>query len=443
MAAMNYPDVLGYITNGERLAVGAAHIAVSTRPAEGARAGQATQVLVLAQNMLDVDIDLIAVVQVPDTDARRQKHKFSVKTGRYVVGMKAAEVGVLSIPVLSLLDTAPGDGYKVGIELDAKALHKGERVRGEGGGFNREYLSADALKKCDSLRKLTWSAHKRAARNALDVTFNLLPPRLNQPIDDVKAGWLSLVRMPDYLDPRLSMHRFGDVITSELLPRLRRETMYEPLVTETQSRFARAGFPLRESEARLIARLMALILEYAAPKETQHGFVIAGHHNIKALLLKDPRELDDRLRLPRWFQAMLSTISKDESAAANPAQVIPAQLYPDLLYDAIIYGFNLVETATGEDLGTAPEIEQYAQQNLERLAGGGLDFSRVYLPLVMAGILINDRLLMGKEEPVALLRGVGADIEDRVFDIAEDDTPIYEMTNQLIMQQGQRYGFYK
>lgn len=442
---LSYPDLLGYVTGGVRFNLSVAQVAAAVRPPEGVRAGQVIPVVVIAQNMLDDDIDLTATVHIPDVDARRNKGKFSVKTPRYVVGMKAAEVGILVIPVSTTLDITPADGYTITIDFESKPTGKSrERIRSaEGGSFDPSFVPPDALKKLNTLKDLKYEAQKRMGRSTITLTFSILPARLNQPVDDIRAGWISICKLADYTDPRFAMYKFADLITTELLPRLRRDTMFRPLVETTKARFAKAGYALRDAEALLIARLMALILEYAAPSDTAHGFVIAGHHNIKALLMKDPRQLDSNLRLPRWFQAMIGAIGKDVRAASAPAQVIPQFVYDELLYDAILYGFDLVTGATGEDLGSQEEMREYARQNIDRLNRGGMDFSRVYLPLVLGGILINDKLLMDKEEPAALLVDEGKVLEDRMFEIADDDMPIHEMANQLIMQMGQRYGFYR
>ncbi len=444
-SSLSYPDLLGYVTGGVRLNLAVAQVAAAVRPAEGIRAGQIIPVIVVAQNMLDDDIDLIATAHLPEVDARRAKGKFSVKTPRFVVGMKAAEVGVLVIPISTTLDVTPGNDYKISIELESKPTGKSrERVRSpEGGNFEPSFVPKEALQKLDALKNLKYEVQKRLGRNLYTVTFNILPAKLNQPVDEIRPGWISICKLADYADPRLAMFKYADVITTELLPRLRRETMFRPLVETTKERFAKAGYTLRDAEAMLIARLMALILEYASPSDAAHGFVIAGHHNIKALLMKDPRQLDANLRLPRWFQAAIAAIGKDVRAASVPAQVIPKLAYDDLLYDAILYGFDLVTAATGEDLGSPQEMREYAEQHIERLSKGGIDFSRVYLPLVMGGILVNDKLLMEKEEPAALLIDEGKVLEDRMFEISDDDMPIHEMANHLIMQMGQRYGFYR
>lgn len=440
--SLNYPDLLGSVTGGARLNVGAAQVALAMRPTP-VRAGQTFELVLIAQSVVDVDVDLTVQVHLPDVDARRQRGRLTAKTTRLVVGMKPGEAGYVMIPVTPLPDIHPSHNYRISVDVEAKATAKGGRVRDpEGGGaVEPRFLPAATLEKMASLRPLKFVTGKR---NTLEVMFEIVPPKLNQGVEDTKAGWVSLLKIGDYKDPRLALRKYTDVISVQLLPRLKRNEMYAPLIAATAERFANAGYPLRESEGKLIARLMALILEYADSKDSAHGYVAAGRFSIKPLITKDPMTAETEVKLPRWFEGMIQQISIDERAAAFPARVIPKVLYPELLYDAILYGFELVATATGEDFGTAQEKHEYAEQNIGFLAQKGkLDFSRVYLPLIMGAILINDKMLMDKEDPSALLRQEGSIIEERVFEISEDDMPIYHMTNQVIMQVGQRYGFYK
>jgi len=439
MASLNYPDLLGYVTGGTRLNVGPAQLAIAVRPPEP-RAGQVVQVVVLAQNAADVDIDLTVTIKPPDADARKQKGRFSAKTQRVLVGIKAAEVGTLTMPILTLPDTAPGQGYVIGVEVEAKTSAKGGSARDPNGGgvVDGDYLPDATMRALDDLKDLKFVTARRGAR--LDLTFDLLPPKLNLQLAEAKAGWHSIARLEDYKDPRLAMHKYADLLTLHLFPRLKRDVMFPALTSATSEQFAAGGYPLRDAEAKLIARLMTLILEYAAPKDMQHGYVAAGEYNVRSWLDHDPRLANPDIELPLWFARMLAAIGKDQRAAQVPEKVIPKFLYFDLLHDATRHGFDLVEKATGQHLGMLNEIDEYAVQNIQRLQnGGGMDFSRVYLPLVMGGVMVNDRLVFDREDPAALIRELADVIEERVFEISDDDMPIYEMAKQIIAQTGHKF----
>ena len=52
-------------------------------------------------------------------------------------------------------------------------------------------------------------------------------------------------------------------------------------------------------------------------------------------------------------------------------------------------------------------------------AKAGLDFGRVYLPLVMGGLLINDQFASKDENPADLLRDLGLALQQRSLELAE------------------------
>ena len=227
------------------------------------------------------------------------------------------------------------------------------------------------------------------------------------------------------------------------LPRLKRQLLLQPLVEATESRFKAAGFPLKAAEATVIAKLMTLVLEYATPRMTAHGAIAARGYDVESLLGRHLFEDDEPPVLPHWFRGMLSTIEIDARVAAHPAQVITRYLYDDLLRDAIDLSFDLIIEVTGEDFGSREEQDAYREQLIDLLkAKSGLDFNRVYLPLVMGGILISDQIVLAKENPVELLNAVGMTLEERFEQLSPDEQPIYTMTNQIITRAGQRYGFY-
>ena len=60
-------------------------------------------------------------------------------------------------------------------------------------------------------------------------------------------------------------------------------------------------------------------------------------------------------------------LERDERAANLPAQAITRYLYEDLLRDAVNLGFDLVNEATGEDLGSVEEQSLYREQLISAL----------------------------------------------------------------------------
>jgi hypothetical protein len=441
--SVNYPDLLGLITGGNRSNVGAAQVALAARP-HIVRAGRPFEVILLVQNCIDIDIDVTMALHLPGADAKKQRERFITKNQRLVVGVKGAEVGYVVLPVTTLPDTAISGGYKIGVEVEVKPRGKSSRVRlAEGGGeVQLDRLRDDTRALIDDLKTLAFTTSRHFGRNLFDVPLTVMSGTLGK-MTDFTPGWVSVCKLSDYHDFRLMLHRYGPLVQISALPKLKRGVLFKPLLEATTARFSEAGYPLKDAEAEAIARLMTLVLEYATPRFNAHGNVAARSFDVEALLLRDPFTFDEQPVFPHWFRSFLATVERDERAVSYPAQVISRYLYLDLLRDAVDFSFDLVTEATGEDLGSAEERATYREQLVTLLGEkSGLDFNRVYLPLVMGGVLINDQLVIDKENPAELLRAVGMALEERSADLHEPDRALHSMINTIIGRAGQRYGFY-
>jgi hypothetical protein len=437
--SVNYPDVLGFLSGGQRANFGSAQVALAVRP-RIARAGRPFEVLVFVQNASDGAIDVTMTLHLPSVDAKRQHDRFLTQTQRLVVTVQGAEVGYVVLPVTTLADTAVSDAYKIGVEVEVKALEKSSRIRAnEGGGkFSVERLSGETKAALEALRPLTF--HTVRARNRVEVPVTVMSGSVGK-IADFTPGWVSLCKLGDFGDNRLLLHHYGPTVQVNALPRLKRTVFYQPLLDTTESRFAEAGYTLKNAEAAPIAKLLMLVLEYATPRFNAHGNMAARTFDVEVLLMRDPLTVETPPVLPHWFQAFLTLVEKDERAAALPTPVITRYLYEDLLRDAVDLGFDLVAEATGEDLGSAEEKVLYREQLIEALIRKtGLDFNRVYLPLIMGGLLINEQLTLANENPADLLRELEAAMDVRSRELSQIDQAIFSMTHTILARAGQRYG---
>lgn len=440
--SVNYPDILGAITKGVRANAGAVQVALAARPAVP-RAGRPFEVILLVQNATDADLEVAAAITLPDMDARKQKARFAVKAGRVTVGVKAAEMGYLVLPVFVAPDAAPAPNYKLSVEVDAKPLTKATRLRAEAGGgaVEVQFVSAALKDKIVGLRALAYSVAKRQGRNAVDLTFDLAPANPGDaPSGEPAAGWVSVCKVSDYKDDRYLLHRYGNILQIKTLPQLKRAAIYEPLVQTTSTRFEAAGYPLKHAEAGLIAKLLTLILEYASPRHTGHGHIAAGIYNADSLISLDPFTLENKPYIPHWMRAYVSAIERDARSADHALPVLTRYIYEDVLRDGVDYAFELIETDSGEDVGSAEERENYREKLIAKLkAKAGLDFSTVYLPLVMGGMIVSDRVMLPKESPSDLLKEVSHALESRIHECEPDD-PIFSLSQDILWRTGQKYG---
>lgn len=440
---VNYPDILGLITGGQRVNIGVIQAALATRP-RVARAGRPFEVILLLQNASDVDVDVMTTLTLPDADTRRQRGRFITKTHKLLIGVAPAEVGYVVLPASTLADTAPGDDYRIAVEIEPRPLHKPQRVRQPdgGGAVNLELLPSEAQEKITQLGQLTYSAHKRAMGGRLELSLQLMSGGIGQ-IAELKPGWVSIAVLSDYKDARPLLHRYGDTAVISVLPQLKRHAVYPALLKTTQARLQTAGYDLSSAEIVFIAKLLTLIIDYASPNENGHGYVVAGRFGIKNLIEQDPLKLTEMPELPRWFTSFLTLLEREPRVTSQPILVLQRLLYDDLLHDAILYGFELVEQATGEDLGSPAEMNDYAQSLIQDLKDGRAgSVSRLYLPLILGGVLISDRMPVSKESPSELLSQVIRVVEDRHRLADDEEKPIYRMAIDLITRTGMKYGFH-
>lgn len=440
---VNYPDILGLITGGKRTNIGVIQAALATRP-RVARAGRPFEVILLMQNASDVDVDVMTTLILPEADARRQRGRFIAKTHKLLVGISPAEVGYVVLPVATLADTAPGDSYKIEVEIEPRPLHRPQRVRHPdgGGAVHLDLLPTAAQEQIGQLRQLVFSTHKRTIGSRIELTLPLMSGGVGQ-IADLKPGWVSIATLSDYKDARPLLHRFADIVITQVLPQLKRHAVYPALLKTTQAKLQAAGYDLNPVEIVFIAKLLTLIVDYASPKENGYGFVGAGRFGIKPLLTGDPLQLNNIPNMPRWFSNFLTLLEREPRVATQPVLVLQRLLYDDLLYDAVLYGFELIERATGDDLGTPAEMEEYAQTLIQDLKEGRAgSVSRLYLPLILGGVLISDQLPVSKESPAELLAQIIRIVEDRFKLADEADKSIYQMAINLITRAGMKYGFH-
>ncbi len=431
-----YPDVLGALASGSRAAFGVLQCALATRPAE-VPAGRAFEIVLLAQNTSDATVDLVAALNLPEQDARKQKGKFLAPRSKPVIAIQPGEVGCMIIPVATLSDAAPGD-YKLTVDIGVKAPGNAGKLRGESGSFTIAMLSEEARAHFDTLRGLAFSMTKVRMRSALETTITIGAPRPALP-PELKPEWITLWSLADG-DDRMVLAHYGELLISRVFPQLKRGIIYPALMEATLARYEAAGYPLKDAEAALITKIMTIILEYAAPRERGHGYQAAGIYAIEPLLANARKDPTRKLTLPRWMATYLRMIARNERAADNVIKLLGSRLYLPLLRDAVTYSFDLVSTISGQIMGDEDDIARYGDSIVRALEQGGMDFERAYLPLILGGVIINDKVLMPGEiqdEKVSYLLPA---LKEREPDVPEKDADVLDLTYRTIQRTTKIYG---
>jgi hypothetical protein len=249
--------------------------------------------------------------------------------------------------------------------------------------------------------------------------------------------------MSDHVDNDMLLARYGPQLRDQALPLLNRANVFRPLVETTLSQFAEAGYSLRTAEAVMIAKVLTYVLEMAAPREDVLDHLANPAFNVRLALDKWASANGGALPdLPYWFSGLVYHVARSEELMRAPAQVVSKILFLDLLRDVIPHAFSMIKIETGENMGTPAEIQQYTDQIIARLENKqGMDFTHAYMPLVLAGIIVHDRITMKGEEMLDTLRATSEAVQDRIQEVSSDEMPVLDITRELINRHTRQFGF--
>lgn len=440
--APNYPDILGHITGGPRLNFGVVQVALAVRP-RVVRAGRSFEAILILQNASDGEVDVAVNLHLPEQDAKKNKGKFVTKTGRLLVGLQPAEAGYVTLPVSCLPDTAISDGYKISMTIEGKPQGKPKRIRlAEGGGeVVIRQLQEESRTRLEDLKKLSYSAGKTGLlASGVSVPFSVMGGSLGQ-IVDLKPEWVSLWTLTDHMDERLLLERYREILVTQILPAINRSKLFPALLEETQLRFSAAEYALKPIEAVFITKLLMSILEMAAPREDNFDYLGETIYNL-TLLLKKGQPGD--AQLPYWTSSLLHILARDQRAAVYLEQIFTRMVYADLVRDAATHAFHMINTVTGENLGSDTDVQTYVDQLAHVLnEKGQFDFTHVYMPLILGSVIIYDRIMVQDENVSDSLIGMSNALDERGYERNADTELIFRIGETLISRALQKYGGFR
>lgn len=442
--ASNYPDILGEISSGARANISVLQLATALRP-RIARAGRPFEMLMLLQNASDVELDVTVTLRLPDKDKAGKKKRFVTKAQRLVIGLPEAGVGLVNLPVSTLPDTAVGDDYKIGMEVEVKPSKKVKpnRIRLPEGGGEVDFSLLDEERRAliADLQKLHWTASQGSFRgNVIESTCTIMSGKVGA-FADLEPSWVSLWTLVDHTDARVMFERHQPMIEKQLLPVLeQRRRIFAPIQEATQARFSDVGYDVTPLEINFIARLLTLILEYAAINQRDPRYLVGSDLNLKRYVAEGYLENPNNpIHLPFWMQGFLRSLSVNPNIAQTPVRAIAQLNYDDLLKDAMLHIFMRLETALDIDVGTQEERIAYIDNFMTTLEDKALDFNTLYVPLVLGGLVVGDSILLKDERPeevVALMRQL---LDARHSEHDENTAETFAMANRLLEIANNRY----
>jgi hypothetical protein len=424
----NYPDILGYITDGQQMLVSVIQAALALRP-ESVPAGRPFEAIVLLQNTTDVNVEVTAVVQLPPVDAAKAKGRFVAQNERQVVTLLPAEVGYLVLPLYAYPDTAPAQNYKLGVELRAVPTAQPRRIRQiNTNGITSEinldyyfYLTEELIDRMMLLRELHFSAgHKGIMAgatallgktrflgktgmigSALEANFSITSAQMGK-LTNFKPGWVSLWALGNSSDARPLFERHKDVLIEQILPLLTRETLFKPFYAATMARIKQQSYEVQPLELLFIAKLLTSVVAAGIKPPQVYDYEGQDLYHVAGLPARGYPADGSPIPLPFWCRSLLALIGTDPQVMTHPEGVLAGALYEDVLRDAITHGIMMMYAVTGQELGTRDDAFTYTEFLIEllRKPNRPLTFSDVYLPLVIGGILVANDVVMTGEEPL-------------------------------------------
>jgi hypothetical protein len=405
------------------------------------RAGWPFYAVLLAQNTTDGPAELSATLNLPGRDIRRTTGFFAAPKEPTIVRLRPGETGYLLMPVMCHPETPPGDHHKLGMALHIKSAPKARLLRPEAGGspVDPARLSQKRRAALEKLREFEYSITKRRLREELEAPFKVIPGARQQGDTSSKGGWFSLWNMAEDASPHLLLTLYGEVLRRQVFPQLKKTVIFEPLRKATDERFRAAGYPLKPLEAIYIAKLLTLIVHMADPGDDSFDHLGSQQFNVAALMDSD---LPDVIRLPRWFDGLVRGIAYQEQILADIPAFICTRLYDALVRDAAPFAFQSIQTITGEDMGSDEEIRDYSD-GLVRLLheSQGMDFAHAYLPLVMGGAIVFDRVVTPGEKLEDTLRGMSEVLAMRDAEWSDENDLVFLMMKELVNRSLRLFGF--
>ena len=415
------------ITGGRRVTVDVVDVAATVFPPI-APAGTVLHALVLVQNTVNVPVDIVVQLSLPESDAAGHAGRITTPIVKPLrIGLLPGEVGYVSLPFTTEHRTEPGKGYEAQFNISAECVQQHAKpVRGPGNKTLADIrqLNETCQRQVSQLRTYSFSTQK-AGKSALAATFGgllgdknsvvapfeILPPAIAKFEPQQKAEYVSLWTEADIID---EARIIGNVrpLLDKLLPHMTHDRLLSPCLKATQAYFEHAHYPLDAVEALLVTKILLLAVEQSMPK-TAPGTEPTGY--------------------PRWFTRLCRFLIR-QPEAANPAvleQLVLKELYPEFVFEGALLGFAILEPTLVHFHSLPADIPGYAKQLRAALTGGDrpLTTIRVYLPLILAGLAINARLVTPEENVretySAFAEAIGKRVDEQkfgtqfIFDIAE------------------------
>ncbi len=409
-----YPDVLGMLSGGTRLHTEVVQAALGIYPRSSV-VGQPFEALVLMQSVCDQPVSVNVKIQLPRRDAGGNRLSLFTPQDTITVTVQAGEVGLLHIPIVPQLPTAPTNGLAVSIVIEGRRPRNAKPIRVPEGGRVAGLLPMSPYRR-QLLYEVGFSGSS-AAPNSLISRFDILPGHILSKTGDLSARYETLWNGKSLAEDQ-EKYATIQARAQQVSATLTRTKVYKPLLDETEKHFRQVDLPLLPGELIAAAKLMTYVMEDGL--ELEGGFRLTEGH---------------------WFQLLAAHIEDDE-LLSDPAQLIAA-LYKGILYDSVRLGYHMLsrtvqDRVMRDELGTPADHAAQAAYVVNALDGAQpLSLSHVYVPFVLAGLMLHSQVKAKDENLWASLDQIRVDWRRRTMSGTSGSPTIAKLMDSFLQNAEQ------
>lgn len=385
--SLEYPDVLGDLIDArQRFEVRGLQYQMALQPATIAP-GEITELCVWLQSCWDVSLEASIAVHLP----ARSSSTLTMLQTTTKVPLEAAEVGRVCIPIAADAAIEPGE-YRLPVTTGVRFESRGRYVRSQG---HEGCLGDSLLSFTTGLGLAATMVLGFAAKNQPEQELVLRIAGEPQPAQapDLTPTYLSHWTVKD-MPVQGQAFRYVNEQRLHLLPKLAQPPLYLTFLKESQERLRDAGLPLHMGEALFLAKILTYSAEYLLRR----------------------KEWQDAILVPAYILAFRYDLPTED-----PVTLICRADYARLARLAISVSFGLLRRHLGRDPWTPEEQLAVAGLVADRVERGGqLPAEFLYLPLLLGGILIADKMEMPGESTAESLDLLREAYQKRAADLAEN-----------------------
>jgi hypothetical protein len=382
-----YPDILGDLVEARnRSEINGVHYVTALRPS-AISPGETTQLRFWVQSCWDVPLEVAIMVTLP----KQPTPTFSIIQKRTDVPLEPAEVGEVAIPVACSADT-PAANYTISAKVGAKPKTRGLFIRSK---QNEGHLADSALSFTTGMGLAASMGLGFKARTQPEQAYSLRvagPPQ-RAPAPNLTPTFLShwtVDQLP--IQGRARQHVNDQRLY--LLPQLSRQALFVAFLEESQERLKDAKLSLHMGETIFLAKILTYAVEY---------------------FLKLP-DGQDAILVPAYSLAYRYDLPTND-----PVFLVVRADYARIARLACSLSFGMVRLQQRREIWNLEEqlaVTDLIADRVER--GGTLPAEFLYLPLILGGLLVADKIKLAGEDLNQSLDLLGKARQQRDHDLAQN-----------------------